>query len=101
MDEELDLSLCEGFDWDEGNLHKSREKHGVSAAECEQVFFHRPLVTAPDEKHSEQERRFYALGHTDAGRPLFMVFTLRGQLIRVISARDMNRKERKTYEEVL
>jgi uncharacterized DUF497 family protein len=95
------LAKAEGFDWDEGNIRKNWERHQVSAAECEQVFFHRPLVTAPDEKHSQQEPRFYALGHTDAGRLLFLVFTFRGRLIRVISARDMNRRERRAYEEVL
>jgi hypothetical protein len=51
-----------------------------------------------DEKHSQQEARFYALGQTDAGKHLFVVFAIRDDLIRVISARDMNRKERKVYE---
>ena len=53
---------------------------------------------AEDEKHSEIERRYYALGHTDGGRSLFVVFTIRGDLIRVISARDMNRRERRLYD---
>jgi uncharacterized DUF497 family protein len=92
------LADCVGFDWDEGNLLKNWEKHGVSAFECEQVFFNRPLIAAPDEMHSSTEPRFYALGQTDASRLLFIAFTIRGRLIRVISARDMNRRERKAFE---
>jgi len=92
-----DLSRCTGFDWDAGNYLKNLEKHDVAAAGFEQVFFNRPLVAAPDEPHSKEERRFYALGRTDAGRLLFVVFALRKDLVRVISARGMNRKERKVY----
>ena len=95
---EPDLTRCTGFEWDEGNLLKNWEKHRVSASECEQVFFNQPLVMADDERHSGQEPRFYGLGQTDSGRRLFVVFTMRGTLIRVISARDMNRRERREYE---
>lgn len=93
-----ELARCTGFDWDEGNLTKNWERHRVTAAECEQVFFNEPLVAALDEQHSAKEARFYVLGQTDAGRRLFVVFTTRGELIRVISARDMNRREREEYE---
>jgi uncharacterized DUF497 family protein len=92
------LARCVGFEWDSGNLTKSQEKHDVSPSECEQIFFNQPLVAARDERHSGQENRFFALGHTDAGRLLFVVFVVRKNMIRVISARDMNRKERKVYE---
>lgn len=92
------LTECIGFDWDEGNIFKNWEKHRVSAAECEQVFFNLPMVAVPDEKHSHEELRFYSLGQTDSGRLLFVVFTVRNKLIRVISARDMNKSERKVYE---
>lgn len=92
------LAGCTGFDWDEGNLLKSWEKHRVSASECEQLFFNRPLITMPDPQHSTLESRFYALGQSDAGRYLFVVFTVRNTLIRVISARDMSPKERKAYQ---
>ncbi|HEY6073548.1 MAG TPA: BrnT family toxin [Anaerolineales bacterium] len=92
------IARCTGFDWDEGNLSKIWERHRVSGAECEQLFFNHPLVAARDEKHSGEEERYYALGHTDAGRLLFVVFTIRKGLVRPISARDMNRKERKVYE---
>lgn len=92
------ITDCVGFAWDEGNLLKNWEKHRVSAIECEQVFFNRPLVALPDDDHSADEPRFFALGQSDAGRHLFLVFTVRGRQIRVISARDMSRKERKAYE---
>jgi uncharacterized DUF497 family protein len=92
------LLACTGFDWDEGNFLKNWEKHGVTVAECEQVFFNRPLLARPDEGHSKAEVRFYLLGKADSGRPLFVVFTIRGESIRVISARDQSRKERRSYE---
>jgi uncharacterized DUF497 family protein len=95
----VDLDRVEGFDWDEGNARKSSEKHGVSQAESESVFFRDPLIVVPDPRQSQIESRFHVLGQTSAGRQLHVVFTLRrqGTLIRVISARDMNRKERVIY----
>ena len=98
MDPEELLANCTGFDWDEGNLLKNWEKHAVSGSECEQIFFNRPLVAEPDAKHASGEPRYYVLGQTDSGRRLFLVFTVRGRLIRVISAREMSRKERREYE---
>jgi uncharacterized DUF497 family protein len=92
------LSNCIGFEWDEYNADKIWLKHHVSLSECEQIFFNLPLVVADDIKHLVQENRFYALGQTDAERFLFMVFTVRKNKIRVISARDMNRKERRVYQ---
>ena len=92
------VAKCTGFDWDEGNILKNWEKHRVSAVECEQVFFNRPVVLAEDAGHSQLEERMFALGQTDAGRLLFVVFTVRRDLIRVISARDMSKRERKEYE---
>ncbi len=89
----------EGFDWDDANLTKNWEKHRVAPWECEQVFFNLPLVVADDPVHSVTEVRYYVLGQTDASRQLFLVFTIRKQKIRVISARDMSSKERRTYEE--
>jgi uncharacterized DUF497 family protein len=93
-----DLARCTGFDWDEGNLTKNWVRHQVAAAECEQVFFNRPLAAAADEDHSEEEPRVYVLGQTDTGRRSFIAVTIRRGLIRVISARDMNRRERAEYE---
>jgi uncharacterized DUF497 family protein len=96
----IDLSKITGFNWDDGNARKN-EKHGVSAAESEQVFFNEPLLLLADAKHSDQESRFHALGKTDQGRLLHLAFTLReaGEKIRVISARDMHRRERVIYEQ--
>ena len=91
------LKNCTGFDWDTGNSEKNWFKHKVTLSECEQIFFNHPLVIQYDEQHSHHEKRYYALGHTDAKRLLFVVFTIRRELIRVISARDMSKKERGVY----
>jgi len=95
----VDLYGIIGFDWDSGNARKN-EKHGVSQAEAEQVFFNEPLVLLADQEHSSEEMRYHALGVTDEGRLLHITFTLRYEntKIRVISARDMHRKERDAYE---
>ena len=91
------LSHVEGFEWDEGNIKKSWERHRVSYIECEEIFFNRPLVVQEDETHSKGEKRYYVLGKTNDGRYLFVVFTIRHNKIRVITARDMSRKERRAY----
>ncbi len=90
-----------GFDWDQGNSRKNAEKHDVTQSETEQVFFNQPLLVVNDEKHSKKESRYHALGRTDDIRLLHITFTLRAAdtLIRVISARDMHRKERVVYEQ--
>jgi uncharacterized DUF497 family protein len=95
----VELSQLTGFDWDESNRDKNWEKHQVLTGECEEVFFSLPLLLQMDDAHSQKEPRYYALGHTIAGRRLFIAFTIRGDKIRVISARDMSRKERKIYEQ--
>lgn len=96
----IDLTRISGFDWDDGNARKN-DKHGVSTAEAEQIFFNEPLLLIVDTKHSQSESRFHALGQTDEGRTLHITFTLRkaGEKIRVISARDMHKKERTIYEQ--
>lgn len=96
----IDLRRIAGFDWDTGNARKSVDKHGVGQGEAEQVFFNEPLLLLTDERHSVKELRFHALGNTDDGRHLHIVFTLRQDetLIRIISARDMSQKERKAYD---
>ena len=88
-----------GFHWDEGNVDKNRDRHNVENWECEQVFFNAPLLIIDDPRHSATEERWAAFGHTDEGRLLTVIFTKRGSLIRIISARDMSRKERRFYEE--
>ena len=98
VDPEEILLSCVGFEWDKGNFDKNRVKHGVSLQECEQVFFNQPLAVFEDFRHSEREKRHYVLGQTDEGRSLFVVFMIRQNYIRVISARDMNRKERRDFK---
>jgi len=92
------LPQFKGFEWDEGNVAKNWQSHRVTPQEAEQVFFNRPLIVADDPKHSRTERRYFVLGQTDEDRALFVAFTVRGGRIRVISARDMSRKERKVYQ---
>lgn len=97
----INLNEIVGFDWDSGNSRKSAKKHDVRQSEAEQLFFNVPLLLLSDSKHSQEEARYHALGKTDAARQLHVTFTLRrgGALIRVISARDMHRKERRIYEQ--
>ncbi len=98
MDSIEELPGCIGFQWDKDNIEKNWRKHKVSPVECEQVFFNK-AVFAEDEKHSQREKRYYVLGLTDERRSLFVAFTIRRNLIRVVSARNMSKKERKIYEE--
>ena len=96
----IDLARITGFDWDDGDARKN-DRQGVSQAEAEEIFFSQPLLMLDDLRHRDQEARFHALGKTLDGRLLHLTFTLRGggTLIRVISARDMHRKERSVYEQ--
>jgi uncharacterized DUF497 family protein len=90
---------CNGFQWDDGNSEKNWISHQVAKSECEQIFFNQPLVIGNDEKHSKIEKRYYVLGQTDSDRQLYIVCTARQNLIRVISARDMSKKEREVYNQ--
>jgi uncharacterized protein len=96
----IDWRQITGFEWDEGNARINVDKHDVSQAETEQLFFNEPLLIVPDLMHSAVENRIHALGKTDEGIKLHATFTLRhqGTKIRVISARNMSRKEREYYE---
>ena len=89
---------CTGFEWDKHNSEKIWLKHQVSPSESEQMFFNLPLVVADAVKYSGIENRYYALGRTDANRQLFVVFAVQANNIRIISSRDMSRKERKVYK---
>lgn len=86
------------FDWNEGNIEKSRIKHGITPIESEEVFFQKPLLLFPDTKHSSKEKRFIALGRTKNNIWLIISYTMREEKIRIISARMQNQKERKIYE---
>lgn len=89
------------FDWDKGNIDKNWEKHHVAHKEIEEIFFNKPLKIFSDGQHSKKESRFAALGITDLKRKLTVIFTLRKEKIRVISARDQSKKERRKYEKPL
>ena len=91
------LATCIGFDWDEANSFKNWERHRVTPEEAEEVFFQEPIIVAADAAHSHEEKRYRLLGQTLAGRKLFVAFTVRRKLIRVISAREMNRRESEAY----
>jgi hypothetical protein len=97
----IDFARIVGFEWDEGNWRKSSHKHAVEPSEAEEVFLNDPLLIVEDVRHSGTEPRYHALGETARGRRLHVTFTLRADatLIRVISARDMHRKERARYEQ--
>ena len=87
------------FEWDRGNKGKNFEKHGVTDEECEEIFFDPEKKILRDRLHSGHEERFIILGKTKLGRLLFLVFTIRKNKIRVISARDINKREGPLYEE--
>jgi len=86
------------FIWDKGNLDKNWRKHKVKTKECEEIFFDENKKIAKDKLHSNGEKRLIILGKTKKRRLLYLVFTMRNKKIRVISARDTNKKERKLYE---
>lgn len=86
------------FDWDSGNQDKSLKKHGTTDQEAEEPFLRFKLVIS-DQRHSKAEPRFGMYGQTNAGKILFIAFTLRNGQVRIISARPASKKERNTYEE--
>lgn len=90
------LAAAPGFDRDDGNAPRVRARHDVNPGECEQAFLGEPFIVSADAKHSDRERRWRALGRTYANRYLFLVCTMRGTRIRVMQARRMNRKERRS-----
>jgi uncharacterized DUF497 family protein len=100
MDPDDLLDSCVGFDWDDGNIEKNWLRHRVAFWEAEEIFFNRPLIVRTDRQHSTTEPRHLALGVTDAGRHLFISFTVRRSLLRVVSARDMTRRELHAYGKV-
>jgi uncharacterized DUF497 family protein len=94
----LDPSEWEGCDWDDGNIGKNWAKHRVTDWEIEEIFLNRPIAFGSDSAHSSAEARYFALGKTNRDRRLFVGFTIRGRLVRPITARDMNARERRAYE---
>jgi uncharacterized protein len=92
------LATCIGFDWDDANAFKNWERHRVTPEEAEEIFFCDPFVVRADVSHSTREKRYLALGQTVQGRGLFVAFTIRRKLVRVISVRDMNKRENEEYK---
>ena len=88
------------FEWDEGNSHKSWQKHGVFRKDAEEVFLDPDLTVFPDLKHSVKEKRLVVVGKNIEGSHLFIVFTIRKRRLRVISARKMHNEEVEKYEKV-
>jgi uncharacterized protein len=91
------LDECIRFDWGESNVQRNWDRHGITPEEAEEMFFHEPLVVRTDVRQRGAEKRYYALGQTNPGTLLFVAFTIRRKLIRVISSRDMNRNEAEVY----
>ncbi len=96
MNLSLFLSKLEEFEWDKGNLDHIK-KHNFEYKECEQIFYSKPLLISKDKSHSQIEIRYKVLGRTKKGRQSLIIFTLRERGVRVISARDQNKNERKVY----
>ncbi len=97
---EFDFSRVDGFEWDSGNLTKNPQKHRISNEETEEIFFREPWV-ADAARSEDPEPRWAALGRSEQGRMLRIVFTVRGRKLRVISARPANKKETNNYEKAL
>ena len=94
----VDLSKIEGFEWDNGNSKKNKDKHKVEQDECESIFFNLPLIIFYDDQHSTvKEKRYGALGKTNDERKLAIYFTIRNNMIRIISARNQGKKEKELY----
>ena len=94
----LDLESLIGFDWDDGNIYKNEDKHSINYKIIEEIFFNEPLLVLEDFGHSDEECRCIAFGVDNKKRKIMVVFTTRDHLIRVISAREMSKKEKKFYE---
>ena len=92
------FASCIGFDWDDANAIKNWERHRVTPEEAEDTFFHDPFILQSDASHSRREKRYFALGQTAQGRRLFVAFTIRRRLVRVISVRDMSKREIEEYK---
>jgi hypothetical protein len=92
------FSQVHEFEWDRGNKDKNLKKHGVSNEEIEEAFFDVNKKIFTDVLHSGKEERFKIAAKTQKSRLLFVVFTLRGKKVRVISAKDLNKKEVLLYE---
>lgn len=97
----IDLGRIKDFEWDKGNIDKSFEKHGITPNQSEEIFLDENLKVIKDIRHSQDEKRFIAIGRTFENKILFVIFTFRDKKIRIISARKANKKERRKYEKAI
>lgn len=95
----IDWGRTKSFEWDKGNVDKSYQKHGITVNQAEEIFLDENLGIIKDIKHSQKEKRFIALGKTSKNKLLFVIFTIRKDKIRIISARIASKKERSRYEQ--
>ena len=94
----IDWSSITGFQWDAANATKSHDQHGIGCLEAESVFLAFDLRILEDSQHSTPAGRcWHAFGTSAAARPLSVSFTVRHPLIRIISARPLNARERKSH----
>ena len=87
------------FEWDPVKARMNLRKHGVAFKEAATVFKDPLSITIYDPDHSEEEERSILFGSSAAGRLLMVAHTDRGDRIRIISARELTRRERRAYEE--
>lgn len=96
----VQFKISKKFQWDAGNRGKNFTKHQVTDAECEEVFFDSDKKLLIDTQHSASEPRYILIGQTYiSDKVLFVVFIIRHDSVRVISARPLNKKERKLYDQ--
>lgn len=95
----IDWGKTKSFEWDKGNADKSYQKHGITTNQAEEIFLDENLEIIKDIKHSQKEKRFIAVGKTFQNKVLFVIFTVKKDKIRIISARIANKKERDRYEQ--
>jgi uncharacterized protein len=87
------------FEWDSDKAKRNLKKHGVDFEEAETVFDDPYARIIDDPDHSVEENREIIIGQSDRNRLLYVSFTARGNVIRIISARKADQSEHKAYEE--
>jgi uncharacterized DUF497 family protein len=100
-DDEIYEYLGQTFEWDAAKARKNFMRHRVMFTEAATVFFDDDVVYYKDEEHSEGEQRYIVIGHSERDRRLFVVHVLRGENVRIISARAATPRERSEYESEL
>jgi uncharacterized protein len=89
------------LEWDPRKAKNNLNKHGVSFTEAATIFGDELAITVPDPDHSNEEDRYITIGWSDRRRVLIVSHTDRDDRIRIISARELTKAERKEYEEAI